>query len=226
MRARMLAKMQGCKQEIEDKAVRDRCVSRVEEMRVIIRKHQRTLLHPHDFCLSMEDVGQIPDIRRAIVNGTDEEFNRCIEDVTSGLPKLTSKIREERTTKYSILLPFDARPDNVLSLATAWFMCFPRLMDGTKVLGYRDPVPQSQTPWSPVGEETFNVHALAQRREAKESQVSFAETASTIARELILDCGEDPESVTFAEMDLKFHRFAIYENDKLVARNWRETVWV
>jgi len=225
MRTHILDEMQRCKQKIEDKASRDRCRSRVGEMRAIIRKYQRTL-HPHDFCLSMEDVGQILDIREAIVNGTNEEFRICIEDVTSGLPKLTSKILEERTTKFSALLPFDGKPDNVLSLATAWFMCFPRLMDGTEALGHRDPVPQSQTPWSPIGEEIFNIHALGQDEEATESKLSFSETASIIARELILDCGEDPESITLAEMDSKFHRFAIYENGELVACNWRETVRV
>jgi len=107
MRAHILDEMQWCKQKTEDKALRDRCVSRVEEMRAIIREYQRTLFHPHDFCLSMEDVGQIPDIRKAIASGTDEEFNICVDDVVSRLPGLTSNFLEERITKVLALLPLD-----------------------------------------------------------------------------------------------------------------------
>jgi len=62
MRTNILDEMQRCKQKIEDKASRNRCLSREDEMRAIICQYRRTL-HPHDFYLSMEDVGQIPDIR-------------------------------------------------------------------------------------------------------------------------------------------------------------------
>jgi len=41
----------------------------------------------------MEDVGKIPDIRRTIVNGTDEEFNVCVEDVISSL-RFESRLRQ------------------------------------------------------------------------------------------------------------------------------------
>jgi len=176
----------------------------------------------------MKDVGQIPDVRKAIVSGTDEEFNICVEDITSGLPKLTSRILEERTMEVSALLPFDGRPDNVLSLAAVWFsygpvLHSPRLMDGAEALNH-DPVPQSRTPGNSIGEDTFDSHALGPRWRDEESELSFSEAASTIARGLILDCGEDPETITLTEMDSKPHRFAIYKKGKLVARNWRETV--
>jgi len=232
MRTHILDEMQRCKQKIEDKASRDRCRSSVGEMRAIIRKYRRGTLHPHNFYLSMEDVGRIPDIRKAIVNGTDEEFNICVKDVICRLPELTSNILEERTAKVLALLPLDQRPDNVLSLAAVWFIFgpadsrSPHLMDGTEALSHRDPVPLSRTPETPIGEETFDRYALGQYRFPQESMLSFSEAASTIARGLILDCSEDPESITSAEMDSKFHRFGIYKNDKLVARNWRETVRV
>ena len=155
--------MQWYKQELEDDAL-----SRVEEMRVIIREYQRTLFHPHDFYLSMEDVGQIPDIRKAIVNGTDEQFKICVEDVISGLPGLTSNFLEDRTTKVLALLPLDRRPDNVLSLAAVWFTFgpaasrSPHLMDGTEAPSHWEPVSRNQTPETPIGEETFDRYVLEQ----------------------------------------------------------------
>jgi len=154
------------------------------------------------------------------------------KDVISGLPGLTSNFLEERTTKVLAILPLDQKPDNVLSLAAVWFIFgpavsrSPRLMDGAKAPSHRDPVPQSRTPETPIGEETFDRYGLEQFQFPQGHKLSFSEAASTIARGLILDCGDDPESTTSAEMDSKLHRFVIYKNDKLVARNWRETVRV
>jgi len=98
---------------------------------------------------------------------------------------------------------------------------YPLLSDG-----HMDPVPQSWTPETPIGEETFDRYALGQFRFPPGHKLSFSEATSTIAQGLILDCGEDPESTTSAEMDSKLHWFVIYKNDKLVAHDWRETVRV
>jgi len=220
--------MQWCKQQIEDKASEARCTSRVKEMRAIISKYRRTL-HPHDFCPSMEDVGQIPDIRKATIEGTDEEFDACVKDISSELPKLTSRILEERTARVSAQLPFNERPDNALSLAKVWFSYGPGpfhscLVDGTEALSHRNSFPRGYPPGRSIGEETFNLQTLGQRWWTKDSTLSFSEAASAVARRLILDCSEDPESITLAEMNSKFHRFVFYESDKLVAHNWRETV--
>ena len=230
MRAQVLDEMQRCKQRMEDNALKARCISRVNEMKTVIHKYRRTL-HPHDFYPSMEDVGQIPDFREAIVNGTDEEFNACVEEVIVGLPELTSRILEERTAKVLALLPSDGKQNNVLSLATVWFTCGPvvygrRFMDGTEVLQHRDLVSRSWTPGTHIGEETFDRHVMGQRWQAIKSKFSFSEAASTIARGLILDCGEDPESITSAEMDSKLYRFAVHENGRLTVNDWREAVRV
>lgn len=225
--------MRTCKEEIENraenKALEARCISRVNRMRVVVDKYQRTL-DPHDFCPTMEDVCRTPDIRKAIIDGTDEEFNVCAEETTSRLPELTSKILEERTTKLSALLPFNGGPADVLSLATAWFTCgscnlIATPMHSADVLRHQGP-PLKQSPEEPTGisEATFNYHVPARCWYTETSKFGFSEVASTIARGLILDCGEDPESITLAEINSKFHRSVFYENGELIAHNWEETV--
>lgn len=57
MKGRVLDVMRTCKQDFENKALEAHCISRLDEMRTIIRKYQRTL-YPHDFYPSMEDVLQ------------------------------------------------------------------------------------------------------------------------------------------------------------------------
>jgi len=90
MEARVLDAMRAYKRKIEDKALQARCVSRVNKMRAIVDKYRQTL-HPHDFCLWREGVWWIPAIRKAITDGTDEEFNAWAAEVDSRLPQPTSQ---------------------------------------------------------------------------------------------------------------------------------------
>ena len=232
MKVGILEVMRTCKKEIknnvENKALEVRCISRVNKMRVVVGKYQRTL-DPHDFCPAIEDVCRTPDIRKVIIDGTDEEFNVCAEEATSRLPDLGSQILEERAAKLSALLPFNGEPANVLSLATAWFtcgLCNPTLMHSPDVLGHQRPIPLRQSPEGSIGigEATFNYHVPARCWYTETSKFGFSEVVSTIARGLILDCGEDPESITLAEINSRFHRFVFYEDRELVAHNWGGTV--
>ena len=228
MEARILDAMRTCKKEIEDRTLRGRCISRVNEMRTIVEKYQRTLrLHPHNFCLRMEEVCRIPDIRKVIIGGTDEEFSACVEEVTSGLPKLTSQILEERTAKISALLPANDRRGDALSLATAWFncgFCHPNRIHGSDTLMHQCTFPICGFPsGQSISETTFDSF-VPERGWRDETRFTFSEVASNIVRGLILDCGEDPESITLAGMNSKLHRFAFYKNDELVVHNWEGTV--
>ena len=221
----MLDTMHRCKKEIDDKALVARCISRVNRMEAIVDTYQRTL-DPHDFCPSMGDVCRIPDIRSVIIDGTDEEFDACAEEVTTGLPKLTSKFLEERTAKLLDLLPFNERPANVLSLATVWFACelCHYLWDGLDTLMHQCLAPGDWPSEESIGESTFERRVLSQGWCAGASEFSFSWFASTIARGLVLDCGEDPENITLAELNSKFHRFVLSKNGDLAAHSWRGTV--
>jgi len=226
MKVRVLDAMWACKKEIDDEALKARCISRVNRIEMIVGKYRRTL-DPRDFFPSMGDVSRIPDIRKAIIDGTDEEFNARAEEVTAQLPGLTSKFLEERNATLSALLPFKGRSVDVLSLATVWFacgLCHGYLMDGTDALMHQCQGPRSRPPVEPIGEATFENWVPSHGWRAGSSGFKFSTGASTIARGLILDCGEDPENITLAEINSKFHRFVSSEKDGLVVRSWRETV--
>ena len=227
MEARLLEAMQRRKKEIDDRPLKGHCIPRANRIGAIALEYQRTL-NPHSFYLQMEDICQVSDIRRVVIDGTDEEFDACAEQLTSRLPKLTSQILEERTAKISTLLQFSERPDNVLSLATAWFncgVCYQYLpMNGINVLMHRCPFPPHPPPGKPIREATFDSYVLKRGWCIEPSELTFSNFASTIARGLILDCGEDPESITLAEINSKLHRFVFYEDGELVAHNWDETV--
>lgn len=222
----MLNAMRACKKEIDDNALKARCISRVNRIGTIVGNYQRTL-DPHDFCPSMSDVSRIPNIRKAIIDGTDEEFNMCVEEVTAELPALSSKFLEERNATLSDLLPFKRRPAVVLSLAAVWFSCGPchmTVMHGTEALMHQCQGLRSWPPVEPIGEATFENWVPRYGWRAGASGFRFSTIASTIARGLILDCGEDPENITLAEINSKFHRFVFSGKDGLPVHSWRETV--
>ena len=221
MEPRILDAMRRCKKKIESAVLEARCIFRMDKMRTVVREYQRTI-HPHDFCPSAEDICQIPNIREVIVDGTDEEHNACAGEVTSGLPKLASQLLDERTAKISALLPYNDPPANVLSLATAWFRCGSCAVSihGIDTLTHQCPIRHQEL----TGSSAVRTRALGRGWCAETSRFRFSEVASTIARKLILDCGEDPESITLAEMNSRLHRFARCENDRVIPVSWSEMV--
>ena len=191
-------------------------------MREVIRGYRRTS-GPHDFCPSVEDVWRFSDTRKLIINKTDEEFNTNAD--IGGFPNLISQILEVRTTKLLALLPSGERRDNVLSLAAIWFKCLSchSFADGIDALGHQCTTPRDLSNGGPAG-LTFDIRTLRQDKWPETFRFSFSAAASSVARGLILDCGEDPRSITLEEMNSKFHRFSFYEYGRLVVRNWKETV--
>ena len=147
MEARVIDVMRRCKRGREDRALDTRRRLRVSRLGTIIHEYGRTL-DPHDFCPSVEDICQIPDIREVIIGGTDEEFNACAKEVASGLPRLTSKVLEERAAKLSALLPFNGQLDDVLSLATVSSdcgLCGRHLTHDTDALSHRCPASRDRS---------------------------------------------------------------------------------
>lgn len=223
MEIQILDAMKWRKKEIETKALIALWNSRVEEMGTIVKAYQRTF-NPHDFYPSVEDVCRIPDIRQVIMGGTDEEFNACAEEVTSRLPELTSQFLEERTEKLSALIPFSGRAD--LSLATVWFkcrLCRSLLIHGEDALKHECLRPQNRSDGGrPVGGATFDNFIL--RRGWFANEFIPSDYASAIARAMILECGENPESITLDEVNSKLYRFFINEDGERFVYSWMERV--
>ena len=218
--------MQTRKQEIEDDALEDRCIFRLTKMKEIVKSYERTL-NPHDFCPSTEDICMVPDIRKAIIDGNNEEFDTCADEVMSRLPRLTSPLLEERIAKISALLPYKKRSDNVLSLAIAWVKCGScnaSPMHATDALRHYCSIPQDYFSEKPIGEATFDAYVRGQAWCGQTATLRFSQPTSSIARGLILDCGDDSKNITWKEMDAKFHRFVRYECGNPIVQNWREMV--
>ena len=221
--------MRTCKQEIEDRILQDRCVSRLGKIGTIVKKYQRTL-DPLGFFLLEEDIWKLPDIRKTIIDGTDEELEACAEEVTSRIPKLTSQILEERTAKISALLPFTNRPDNGFSLATAWVKCGScraSAMHATDALNHYCPSSRRYPSGKPIGETTVETYVMGRAWCGKSAKLNFSKVSSRIARDLILSCGEDPENITWAEINTKLHRFVLVDNygySSPIVGSWRYTV--
>lgn len=222
MKAQVLEVMQMHKKEIEDQTVEDRCVSRVGEVKAIVLRYQ-SAFDPDSSPPPMDRVCWIPKIRKAIIYGTDEEFNACAKEVASRLPELASQYLEERFTKILALLPVDKRPHN--SLATAWLVCrWPgrSLVHATGVLSHSFGIRQGPYWGASIGEMTFDHCVRGQWTYS--SQFTFSEFASTVARKLIVDCCKDPESTTSAEMDSEIYQFVVHKGSGLVVHDWRKTV--
>lgn len=220
MEVRILNAMHACKQRVDAALLIDLWDLRVAKMVAVVNAYQRTF-HPHDFYPSAADVCRIPDVREVSMDGTDEEFNACIEGLTSRLPELTSKLLGERTAILSALIPFDERPDNVLSLAAVWFNCESCMRHlQCSLLHGLDALVHECLYAKPVGEVAFDTIAL---RGGWHATFTFSKLSSAIARELVLDCHEDPESITLAEMNSKLYRFIVGESDQVVC-SWKDTV--
>ena len=216
MEARIFEVVRERKKEF-DKALEARIISRETKIRTTIQKYRRTL-DPRGLCPQTEDVCHIPAIRELIINGTNQEFNAWADKFSSGLPKFTS----------AALLPFKGRSGDILSLATVWFgckLCYQYSTHGIDALRYRHCLGLVNNPLGkPVDVATTDLHLLGWGCCSTYPGFAFSEFASTIAQGLILDCGEDPESITLAELNSKDHQFVFYENGELAAHNWEETV--
>ena len=158
-------------------------------------------------------------------------FNTWADEISPRLPKFTSEILEERITMVSPPLPVNEQSDNLLSLTTARFSCglyYRHPIHGTDVPSNRQClILPSDPPGKPIGEATLDLHTIGTGLVPRISQVYiFGSRFNYYSRIeiLILDCGEDPESITLAEINSKLHWFVFYENGELAAHNWAEIV--
>lgn len=218
--------MRARKQEIEHETLKARCFSRVTRVGTITEGYRRTR-DPHDFYPLLEDICRLPDMHRVIINGTDEEFDTCAEDVASRLPELTAQYLDERTVKISALLPFESQSGDAVSLATAWVKCGScdsRPMHATDALKHYCPIQCSDSSEKPIAEATFDIYVPRRAWCGGATKLEFMIGLSRTARELALNCGEDPGSLTWAEINTKFHRLVRHNGNYPVVYNWSEMV--
>ena len=206
----------------------ERCKSRVAGVRKIVDSF-RFSLHPYDFSPSTADVCWIPNVREAILDGTDEEWQRCEADLPARIPELSAAWLEKRRKVFLGLLPHGSPNPEDLSLVTTLFDCTECSEFGMRIesaishscrydIGDKarsSGVDSARSLWKYTGTPWNS--GLAKYR--------YSAELSAIARQIVLECGENPDTITIQEMNGSNHRFVRNEGDRMAyIINWVEAV--
>jgi len=204
---------------------------RIAKINKIVDSFRFSLPHPHDFSPSAADICCIPEVRKAIVDGTDEEFQDCKADIQPRIPELSTTWLEERRKVFLQLLPQNPPRPEHLSLATTLFDCMKCYEFGMRIEEslshrcrcrhddeYRAKFPSINSAnvfYSEVGAPWNS--GLAEYR--------YSAQLSAFVREVVLECGENPDTITTKEMNRKHHRFVRFGRDgAITVLSWFETV--
>jgi hypothetical protein len=217
---------------IHSQLVTERCKSRVNQVWRIADSFRFSRPHPHDFYPSTADICWVPEVRKAIVDGTDEEFQECIADIRSRISDWSAKWFEERRNVFLQLLPQDPPSPKHFSLVTTLFDCAKCCSYRMRIEGalshhcsafcYGDGF-DAQFPNS----ESAMVyrHFVGSPWNSGFAEYRYSAEYAALAREIVLECGENPDTVTIQEMNKKQHRFARFDSDKAVTvLDWIEAV--
>lgn len=207
-----------------------RCRSRVDQVKEIASSFRFSLPDPHDFSPSTADICWIPEVRKAVVDGTDEEFHDCIVDIRSKISELSAGWFEERINFFMRLLPQDPPTQGHLSLATTLIDCTRCRKVGMHIeealshhccFHYNDGfkaqfsnVTCAHVYYSTVGSPWNS--GLAEYR--------YSTELASLTRDLLLECGENPNTITVREMNRRNHRFVRFDSSRITVLNWVEAV--
>ena len=218
---------------IKSEEVRTR--SRIDKIRRIIDSFYGSLPHHHDFRPSVADICWIPEMQKTIISGTDEEFEACEADTRARLPELSATWLEERRNFFVALLPQDSPTVEHLSLTTTIFdckKCWDKGMRIEKALSHTCEC----WGWEHLDERHFkkipSKHiAKVFYDEARSpwdsgySEYKYSEKRSHLVREIVLECGEDPDTITTKEMNKRHLRLACFQpNGMIKVLSWYEVL--
>ena len=216
---------------VRARLVTDRSRSRVDKVKEIIDAFRFSLPHPHDFCPSIGDICWIPEVREAIVDGTDEEFQDCEADIRSRIPELTATWLEERRAVFLRLLPQESPTLEHLSLATTLFDCTKCRTSGMRIEKAllhrcRDlQLRELRVRFSSKGSEDIFRYQICAPWNPDLSRHRYSTELAEVVRGIILECGENPDTITTREMNKKHHRFARFREDETITvMNWFQAV--
>ena len=168
----------------------------------------------------------------AISNGTDEEFEACEADIRSRIPELSATLLEERRQLFLALLPQDSPNVEHLSLATTMFDCMRCKKSGMRIEkalshGCRRNRSKELKSMRPSARVIFE-YEPTNSAWGPGAEFKYSKHLSNLVREVVLKCGEDPDSITTKEMNKKHHRFACFHSTRGVTRvtvlSWFEAV--
>ena len=207
---------------------REQCKFRGDRIREIVESFRKSLPHPHDFHPSTADVCRIQDVRTIISNGTDEEFEACEEDIRSLIPELSATMLEERRQLFLTLLPQDSPSVEHLSLATTMFDCMGCRKFGLRIEEALSHQCAYHANYTARSVRYVHEDELGGFPWGPGTQFRYSKNLPALAREIVLECGEDPDYITTKEMNRKHHRFACFHLNGtptwVTVLNWFEAV--
>lgn len=222
---------------IREETERVQCQARISKICKIVESFRKS--HPRDFHPSEADICWLQEVRMTISNGTDEEFEACEADIRSRIPELSATWLKERRQFFLTLLPQDSPAVEHLSLATTMFDCLRCGTSGMHVetalshgcVGHLGGICDYGCE---CGEECesrnlsatcVSLYKQCFHQRQWRADYEYSTELSALFREIALECGEDPDSITTKEMNRKYHRFACFHAAGTVTvLNWSETV--
>ena len=209
-----------------------RCKPRIDRVRRIVDPFRFSLPHPRDLSPSTADIFWIPEVRKAIIDGTDKVFQGLEADLPSRIPELSATWLEERSKFFLQLLPQDPPSLKHLHLATTFFGCLECRQSGMRtedVLSHycRDDSYGSEhkagLSSAASAKSFYNRASVPWDSGFSEHQYSAGLSASV--REVVVECGEDPDTITIQDMNWKHHRFVRFGwGGAIAVLNWSEVV--
>jgi len=206
-----------------------RCNSRIAAVERVVDSFRFSLPHPHNFSPSTADMCWIPEVQKAIIDGTDEEFQDCEADLRSRMPEISAVWLEERRRFFLQLLPQDSPNMEHLSLATTLFNC-------VKCDGFGMHIEDALSHYCRTciygSEYKANFSSVASANafhgtpwDSRFAEYEYSAKLSAIARTVVVQCGENPDTITTREMNRKHHRFACFARDgTITVLNWLQVV--
>jgi len=203
---------------------------RTGKIKEIVSSFRSSLPHPHDFSPSTADVCWIPEVRKAIVGGTDEEFQDCEAEIRSRISELSATWLEERKKVLLKLLPQDSPGMEHLSLVTTLFDCKccskfgMRIEEALSHRCYYDDdrrIPKFPNSTS----RRYFCHEVGIPWDLRIPMYRYSGELSALVRAIVLECGEDPDTITTKEMNEKHHRFVSFgTNGSIAVLSWFQAV--
>ena len=215
---------------IRAELLRERLESRTGKIEEIVSSFGSSLPHPHDFSPSAADICWIPEVRKTIISGTDEEFRDREAEVRSRISELSATWLEERIKVLLRLLPQDSPSTEHLSLATTLFDC-----KGCNEFGMRIEAALSHkcccdddsrfSKFPNVASRRFFCYEVGVPWNLRTAMFKYSGELSALVRAIVVECGEDPDTITTKEMNKKNHRFARFNADGSISvLNWFQAV--
>ena len=160
----------------------------------------------------MTDICWIPEVPEVIIDGTDVEFQDREADIRSRISELSATWLEERRKALLEFLPQESPTLEHLSLATTLFDC-----TNCHRLGMRVEQALSHNCHFLYRDERFATFSNAERAMVSHYDVDapwdlgltnfrYSANLSALVREIVIECGENPDAITAKEMNRKIGR--------------------